>query len=300
MSSDYKSGAVRRLAHKGLIKPPSFVDGSTMYETMMGSVAYGVSSDASDVDVYGFCIPSKDIIFPHLAGNIAGFSTQVQGFDQFQQHHINEKDHGKVWDLNIYSIIKYFRLVMENNPNMIDSLFTAPNMVLTSTKISNMVRDQRRMFLHKGSWHKFKGYAYSQMHKMKIKEPDPDSKRFEMIQKFGYDVKFAYHVVRLLDEVEQILVEGDIDLMRNREQLKSIRRGEWKMEDIEAHFARKEKDLGTVYLESKMPDKPDEKRIRQLLVDCLEEHFGDLSTVVAKTDSSTDILKQIKELVKNV
>jgi hypothetical protein len=30
-------------------------------------------------------------------------------------------------------------------------------------------------------------------------------------------VKFAYHVVRLIGEVEQILTEGDIDLRRNRE-----------------------------------------------------------------------------------
>jgi predicted nucleotidyltransferase len=291
---------IERLHSKNLIKPPSFVVGGTQYMTLMGSIAYGVSSDASDCDIYGFCIPPKDYIFPHLAGHIPGFSTQVQGFDQYQEHHIKEKDHNKSYDLNIYSIIKYFRLVMDNNPNMIDSLFTAQNMVLTSTKISDMVRDQRKMFLHKGSWHKFKGYAYSQMHKMKIKEPDPDSVRFEMVQKYGYDVKFAYHVVRLLDEVEQILMEGDIDLMRNREQLKSIRRGEWKMEDIEAHFTRKEKDLETAYVNSKLQHKPDEKKIRQLLIDCLEEHFGDLSTAVNKENDSTIILKQIKELVKNV
>jgi predicted nucleotidyltransferase len=300
MSADYKSGVVRRLAHKGLIKPPSFVEGSTVYETMMGSVAYGVSSDTSDVDIYGFCIPPKDYIFPHLAGHIAGFSTQIQSFDQYQEHHIKEKDHNKEYDVNIYSIIKYFRLCMDNNPNMIDSLFTATNMVLSSSKVSNMVRDQRKMFLHKGSWHKFKGYAYGQMHKMKIKDPDPSSVRYEMVMKHGYDVKFAYHVVRLLDEVEQILTEGDIDLMRNREQLKSIRRGEWKMEDIESYFARKEKDLETVYTNSKLQHRPPEIKITQLLIDCLEEHFGDLSAAVSKVDSNTDILKQIKELVKNV
>jgi hypothetical protein len=32
-----------------------------------------------------------------------------------------------------------------------------------------MVRDARKMFLHKGSWHKFKGYAYSQISKMSVK-----------------------------------------------------------------------------------------------------------------------------------
>jgi uncharacterized protein len=89
------------------------------------------------------------------------------------------------------------------------------------------------------------------MHKRRIKEPQgASSTRYEMIQKYGYDVKFAYHVVRLMDEVEQILEHGDIDLMNNREQLKSIRRGEWKMSEIEEYFARKEKELETLYTSS--------------------------------------------------
>lgn len=291
---------VRRLTQKGLIKPPPFVTGSTMYETIMGSMAYGVSSDSSDMDVYGFCMPPKSVVFPHTAGYIPGFSTQVPSFDQYQEHHVRESDTGREYDLNIYSIIKYFRLVMENNPNMIDSLFTPSNMVLTSTRISNMVRDERKMFLHKGAWHKFKGYAYGQMQKMKTKEPDVNSKRYEMVQKYGYDVKFAYHVVRLLDEVEQILTEGDIDLMRNREQLKSIRRGDWKLKDIEEHFARREKELQTLYTTSSLPYKPDEQRITKLLVNCMEEHYGNLENAIVVQDPATDLLRQIKDLVKNV
>lgn len=296
--SKYKSSVVRRLADKGLIKPPSFVEGSVQYETMMGSVAYGVSSDTSDCDVYGFCMPPKDVVFPHLAGHIKGFSTQVPSFDQYQEHHVKEPDTRKEYDLNIYSIVKYFKLVMENNPNMIDSLFTARNMVLSTTKIGEMVRAQRDIFLHKGSWHKFRGYAYSQMHKMKIKEPDPESVRYEMVQKYGYDVKFAYHVVRLIDEAEQILVDHDIDLMRNREQLKSIRRGEWKLEDIEDYFNRREKELSKIYTESTLRSHPDEKAIKQLLMDCLEEYYGDLSSAVVIEDDSVLTLKKIKELVK--
>ncbi len=117
--------------------------------------------------------------------------------------------------------------------------------MLHCTKIGQMVRDARRSFLHKGSWHTFKGYAYSQMHKMTSK--DPIGKRRELVDKFGFDVKFAYHTVRLLDEAEQILTEGDIDLRRNREQLKAIRRGDWTEQDIRDHFARKEKELETLY-----------------------------------------------------
>lgn len=294
-----KLSVVQKLHSKGLIKPPAFVVGGTQYETIMGSMAYGVSSDASDVDVYGFCMPPKDYVFPHLAGHIPGFSTQVQGFDQYQQHHITDKSARKEYDMSIYSIVKYFKLCMDNNPNMIDSLFTAQNMVLSQTRIGQMVRDNRKIFLSKKSWHSFKGYAYSQMHKMRIKNPDENSKRYEMVQKYGYDVKFAYHVVRLLDEVEQILRHGDIDLMRDRERLKSIRRGEWKLEDIELFFSENEKSMWKLYEESNaVPGKPDELKIRQLLFDCMEEYYGDLSSAVVVPDESARILREVKKLVE--
>ena len=87
----------------------------------------------------------------------------------------------------------------------------------------------------------FGGYAYSQLHKMRTKKPE--GKRIETIEKYGYDVKFAYHVVRLLDEVEQILTIGDLDITRDRERLKAIRSGEWEMERVEQHFENKERIL---------------------------------------------------------
>ena len=116
--------AIIRLTKMGLIKPPTYVAGNTQYETIMGSVAYGVSNDASDMDIYGFCIPPKDMIFPHLRGEIPDFGYQTQRFEQYQQHHIIDSSAGKEYDLNIYSIFKYFQLFMDNNPNMIDSQFT--------------------------------------------------------------------------------------------------------------------------------------------------------------------------------
>ena len=95
---------------------------------------------------------------------------------------------------------------MENNPNVIDSLFTPATCVLHCTRIGAMVRENRKLFLHRGAWPKFKGYAYSQLHKLAIKQPI--GKRAELVAKHGYDTKFAYHVVRLLGEVEQIAHEA--------------------------------------------------------------------------------------------
>ena len=275
------------------IQPPSWLPNNCAYLTVMGSMAYAVSSDSSDMDVYGFCLPPKELVFPHLTGQIEGFGTQVQRFEQWQQHHIKAPDGVREYDFSVYSIVKYFQLVMQNNPNMIDSLFTARNLVLHSTTIAEMVRERRREFLHKGSWHKFKGYAYAQLGKIKSKSNHSNPKRAESIAKYGYDVKFAYHVVRLLAEVEQIMVEHDLDLQRNREQLKSIRRGEWTLEQIERYFEEKEKSLEEVYLKSTLPHSADEPKIKQLLLDCLEHHYGSLSAVVARDASAAQLVRDL-------
>ena len=241
------------------------------------------------------------MVFPHLRGEIAGFGDQHPRFEQWQEHHVLDKSAGGgkgcSYDLAIYSIVKYFQLCMENNPNMIDSLFTPRTCVLHCTQVGNMVRENRRIFLHKGAWHKFKGYAYSQVHKMNSKDA-PVGKRQALVSEFGYDVKYAYHVIRLLDEVEQILTEGDIDLQRNREQLKSIRRGEWAQADIIAHFERKERDLETLYTNSKLPHAPDEAKIKQLLLDCLEHHYGSLVECVVNVDAAEDTLRRIRGILE--
>lgn len=288
------------LAAKNLAQPPKWLPNAVAYETLMGSVAYGVSSDTSDCDIYGFCLPPKELVFPHLAGEIPGFGAQKPRFDVYQQHHINDPSalggQGREFDVTIFSIVRFFHLAMENNPNIIDSLFTPAGCVIHSTQVGERVRENRRVFLHKGAWHKFKGYAYSQLHKMEIKSPQEGSRRAELVEQHGFDSKFAYHTVRLLDEVEQILTGGDIDLQRDRERLKAIRRGEWTAEQVKEFFTRKERDLEAAYQNSPLPHGPDEARIKSLLLECLEAHFGSLEKAITVPGRERELLAQIKAL----
>lgn len=293
---------LERLTDRGLVKPPRWLPANVQYETVMGSVAYGVSSDASDFDVYGWAIPPKDDVFPHLRGDIPGFGRQHKRFEQFQEHHVRDADalsgRGRTYDFTIFGIVKLFALAMDNNPNVIDSLFTPASCVLHSTRVGNLVREHRRLFLHRGAWPKFKGYAYSQLHKIAIKQPT--GKRAELVEKYGMDVKFAYHVVRLLGEVEQILLEGDIDLQRDNERLKAIRRGEWTEERLRQWAADKEADLERAFAASKLPAVPDETAIRTLLLNCLEEHYGNLSDCVVQPDRAVAALRAVQAEIDKV
>ena len=104
--------------------------------------------------------------------------------------------------------------------------------------------------------------------------------------------------VRLLNEVEQLLVEQNLDLTRNSEQLKSIRRGEWSLDKLEDYFARKEADLESTYSNSQLPDAPNVSAIRNLLFNCLEQHFGSMAEAVTPTSTSDDVLREIKAVLK--
>jgi hypothetical protein len=297
-------------------------------------------------------------VFPHTAGIISGFGSQGEVFEQWQEHHIKSPDGKKEYDFTVYNIVKYFQLCMQNNPNMLDSLFTPDNCVIHATPISKLVRDNRKMFLHKGSWHKYKGYAFSQMGRYATVSDTQKlgrlanfmtdfgipnagfhdnfkievSRRKDMISadfpdhvthledltvgdfntyevminqlttrqlksvEAGIDTKSMYHIVRLMLEAEQIMTEHDLDLLRNREQLKSIRRGEWSLERLVSYFHEKEAALEQVYLDSTLQRAPDEEAIRRLLLQCLEEAYGDVGSVIKK-DTSVDRLVKELELV---
>ena len=289
---------LQKLRSQNVIHPPRWLVDNTQYLTVMGSVSYGVASGSSDVDVYGFCIPPKDMVFPHLAGEIPGFGNQVQRFEQWQQHHVQPPERkDATYDFQVFGIVRYFQLCMECNPNVIDSLFTPRRCVMHSTQVGEIVRENRKLFLHKGAWHKFRGYAYSQMHKIRGKVNASNPERAVTIEKFGYDLKFAYHIVRLLDEVEQIMVEHDLDLERNREQLKSIRRGEWTLEQIEGHFEAKERALENTYAASTLPHGPDEAAIKAVLMNCLEMHFGSIADAVRREPSVERLIRDVQDVL---
>lgn len=346
----------QHLFKEGLIKPPRFVHANIAYETIMGSEAYGCAdtSNKSDTDIYGFCIPDKGLVFPHLVGHIDGFGAQREKFNVWQQHHIVDKNNGGLeYDLSIYGIVQYFALCMDCNPNMVDSLFTPERCVQHRSNISRLVRDNRKLFLNKKAWHTFRGYAHQQHNKMMYKgrqelrefqeryglvrgamvedlepvierllkaddiEPDeihqlrekyrkllsearklPDNpKRAASVEAHGYDVKFFYHIVRLMDEVEQILTEFDIDLERSREVLKAIRRGEWSYARAQSYLGEREKQLEGLYDSSKIPHSPDENAIKQLLMNCLEEHFGSLSGVIVQPGAAESALQEIQAVL---
>ena len=120
---------IQHLLAQKRIHPPVWLADNLHYLTIMGSTAYGVADTNvnSDVDLYGFCIPPKEIVFPHLAGEVWGFGRYKEGmprshFGQYQQHHVQDPTalggQGREYDVTVYSIVKFFQLCMECNHSL--------------------------------------------------------------------------------------------------------------------------------------------------------------------------------------
>ena len=284
------------LTNKKLIHPPKWLPENTHYLAIVGSQSYGANLvGTSDQDIQGFCIPPKDDIFPHLKGEILGFGNQVQRVNVWQEQHI--VDNNQEYDFAVYSIVRFFHLAMENNPNMLDIICVPQNCIKHITSIGQMVRDNRRLFFHSGCFHKFRGYASAQMAKLTSGANRSNPKRAATIEKYGYDTKFLMHVMRLALECEQLLVTGDLNLTRDSQFLLSIRRGEMTLEDGKKWWVDKERALETAYASSKLPAVPNEPAIKKLLIDALEHHYGDLSNAIKKDVNVQMLVQDLRSLL---
>lgn len=287
---------IQKLEKEKLISPPKWLGHSIHYLVSGGSIAYGTNTDTSDWDCIGWCIPEKFSVFPHLAGEIPGFGNQKQRFEQYIQHGIKYNE--RVYDITCFGIIKYFTLVMQNNPNSLETLFFPQDCVLHITQTGQMVRENRHIFIHKGLWAKHKGYSFSQLHKMSSQ--DRTGKRLENYNLHGFDSKFASHTVRLLLQAEQLLSTGDMDVRLHSDHLKAIRNGEVQEKEIREWFTVKEKELEKLYHESKLPWGPRESEIKELLLKCLEHHYGSLDKCVERLDKYEIAVNKIKEVLENI
>jgi uncharacterized protein len=238
-------------------------------EVLMGSVAYGAATGpTSDIDIYGICIPDINIVFPQTieGGYVEGFTKRPTNFESAQQHHINID--GVQHDVTVYSIVKTFALAVDNNPNILDILWVPDSCVLHATDIGNKIRDNRQLFLSKHSYHRFRGYAYAQQKRM------IHSNRTELIEQYGFDVKNAYHIIRLALQCKQILETGDMVLDANSELLKEIRAGKYSLDEINQMFEDAEADLETLYKNSDLRDSSDMESLQKVLLECLEMKYG--------------------------
>ncbi len=113
-----------------------------------GSHAYGTNTPTSDLDVKGVAVAPS--------GYYMGFAKK------FEQAECKDEVDGVIYEMR-----KFFTLCTDNNPNILEVVWTEDDGVLHELPLGRELRELREMFLSRKVKHTFSGYAASQLKRIK-------------------------------------------------------------------------------------------------------------------------------------
>lgn len=117
-------------------------------------------------------------------------------------------------DLVVYSLRKFVKLATQGNPTVLLPLFVPDDAVLYCNDFGTEMREQRAMFLSRQAGPRFRGYLESQRRGlMGLRSGGSRNQgRKDYRDKYGFDVKFAAHMIRLGIQGIELLETGNITL----------------------------------------------------------------------------------------
>lgn len=206
------------------------------YRCVVGSQAYGLATEESDFDRRGFYLPPAS-----LHWSLAGVPEQLE----------REETQEVYWELE-----KFLKLALQSNPNVLETL-SSP-LVEFASPLAEEVRDMQSAFLSKIAFERYEGYAKSQFSRLQT--------TFE--ERAQVNWKHAMHLIRLLIAGAFLLREGTVlvDVSPWRDDLLSIRRGEWDWARLIEWRTSLEGELQLAYAGTSLPAEPDRKVVGDFLL----------------------------------
>lgn len=93
------------------------------------------------------------------------------------------------------------------------------------------------------------------------------SNRYELVTKYGYDTKFASHLIRLLIEGYDLLMYGDLSFpLQSKDLILSIKSGAYTVNEIMKMSEYYEGELTAAFGVSTLPESPDFEKINKLAI----------------------------------
>jgi predicted nucleotidyltransferase len=129
-------------------QPNQMLNDQLLVKHLAGSKSYGTNIETSDTDIRGiFCADEIYVRSPWLSCN---------------EITINEEQ-----DTKYYELTKFMTLVVEQNPNILESLWVDDQDILTTSEGYKHLRNNRELLLSSKCAFTFSGYAHSQLTRIK-------------------------------------------------------------------------------------------------------------------------------------
>lgn len=182
-------------------------------------------------------------------------------------------------DLVLYSLRKYLRLTIKGNPTVMLPLYAPAASLVVLTPLGEELRDMRATFLSQVAVERFLGYMRSQHERMLGTSRRNVPNRPELIERYGWDVKYGSHALRLAHQGLEIASTGHLSLPmpdRERERVLAVKRGEVARDEVSAEISSLEAKVRSLLDEggSPLPRTADHDRISAWAIDAQRRHWG--------------------------
>lgn len=223
-----------------------------MFLTIGGSHAYGTNIEGSDIDIRG-----------------VAFNTgrELLGLDEFD-HWVDETT-----DTTVFSFNKAVKLMCSGNPNMLEQLGNADDLVISYHPATKLLMDNKKLFLSRQVVYSFGGFADKLFKKAVTLGEWCNQHPEDQITKKRMN-KTIMNMIRLYLMVFDILEKGEIITNRaeNHDLLMMARNGEFQAangyikHDVKDFHKEYEKRLQYDKANIALPDTIDRNRVNELVM----------------------------------
>lgn len=207
-----------------------------IFQCIIGSQAYGLADEESDIDRRGFYLPPAD-----LHWSLYGVPEQLECHETQEAY----------WEIQ-----KFLILALKANPNVLECLYSP--LVEKATPLAAELLEIRSIFLSRLVYQTYNGYVMSQFKKMEADIRNQGQVKW----------KHVMHLIRLLISGIHVLRDGFVPVQadQHREQLLAIKRGEIAWEETEKWRLSLHEEFENALTETRLPERPDYKTANDYLI----------------------------------
>jgi predicted nucleotidyltransferase len=227
-----------------------------------GIVAHGARvAETADLDWYGVFVES---------------ASQALGLDPVT-HFVKTTGDGETGnkpgdvDVCLYSLRRWAGLAAQGNPSSLHFLFAKTEW---EDRVWKIIQYQSEAFLSAQHIKPFIGFADAQLKRLFGEKGQKNCKRADLEHKYGYDTKYAMHVIRLFGEAKELMETGRITLPRpNVAELINIRLGKFTLHEIREWGTELQSEALHASEHSVLPETVDRRRVSEVISDVYQEFW---------------------------
>jgi hypothetical protein len=234
----------------------------------VGSTLHGTGEEGQeDLDLMGISI---------------GTPSTVLGMGQFEHYTWRTQPEGHRsgpgdTDLVIYELRKYLRMAMQGNPSVLLPLFVwRPEHIYIRNEIGEQLQALAPDIISKRAGYRFLGYLDAQLGRMLGTKNGHKPNRPELIERFGYDTKYAMHATRLGLQGVELMRSGILHLPMldaPRGLCKGIRSGKFTFDESIQIIEQVRESLIQAIELTDLPDEPNEQKVEEFIMNAYLEHW---------------------------